>query len=426
MTIWTLQKGHDRRFRGGHPWVYSNELAASPKGIAPGDPVELRGPGGEFLAWGYGHPGSLIAFRALGRNPLETQPWSAAGVLSRLRGASALRRQAGLGQASHRLVFGEADALPGLVVDRYRLTGGQQVLAVQAQTAGADRLLPALREALETLTGEETAMGGPSWEQTALVIRNDTRGRVMEGLEEEPPRLEKALAGVDLTQAELVLEDGSTLTADLVGGQKTGFFLDQRANVTRLAALVRSALAIPAGAPGPLNVLDVFGYVGQWGAALARTAKQGGATARVTVMDSSASALERAQANLTAAGAQAVPLKADAMKALLELPAAAFQVVVADPPAFIRSRKDQPTGQAAYAKLFAQALRLTAPGGLVAACSCSQLLSPEDFREVLAKAESKSGRPVRWVAQGGQGPDHPVVAAFPEGNYLKCWLGVVG
>ncbi|MDH4249271.1 MAG: class I SAM-dependent rRNA methyltransferase, partial [Deltaproteobacteria bacterium] len=121
MDTWTLRKGADKRLRAGHPWIYSNELSHSPKGLEPGAPVELRDAAGRFAARGYGHPGTLIAFRVLSRDEAEAEPMGAEGVLRRVRAAAALRRSLNLGAYSHRLVYGEADALPGLIVDRYRL-----------------------------------------------------------------------------------------------------------------------------------------------------------------------------------------------------------------------------------------------------------------------------------------------------------------
>src|SRR5947209_6391802 len=147
MVIWRLRAGSDRRFRSGHPWVYSNELQDSPKGVEPGAPVELRDPAGGFLARGYGNPASLIAFRALSRDP-TVDPHSAGFLADSIRSAESLRQQVGLGPFSHRVCFGEADFIPGLVIDRYLIDEGQ-VFVVQAHTAGADRRIPQVLEALE-------------------------------------------------------------------------------------------------------------------------------------------------------------------------------------------------------------------------------------------------------------------------------------
>jgi 23S rRNA G2069 N7-methylase RlmK/C1962 C5-methylase RlmI len=522
--VWTLRAGADKRFRAGHPWVYSNELAHSPRGaaqrpVAPGDPVELRDAAGRFLARGYGHPGTLIAFRALSRDPAEAEPWGEAALLARLRRAAALRHGLGLGAVSHRLVFGEADDLPGLVVDRYRLAppdaaAGErgpagiaaQVLAVQAHTAGAERLQEPLLAALEALVTEEHAADPrhPDWAHTAVVLRNDAGARRLEGLPDDAVRVARPGPGLALTPARVltapVAGDGrsagppgpAVLQADLLGGQKTGLFLDQAANLRLAAGLLAARLRSESGsfgtpgpmgataapgpmgataapgpmgataapgpmgataapgpmgataAPGPmgataapLRILDLFAYVGAWGAALARVGAAAGRAVEVTVVDASAPALALAVANVTAAGGACTPLRADvladaqgpladAQGPLAALPPGGFDVVVADPPAFIKGRKAWHTGRAAYVKLNTAALRWVRPGGLLVTCSCSQLLSEADFLAVLDKAAARAGTPVRWIARGGQAPDHPVRAGFPEGDYLKARIGVVG
>ncbi|MDH4247451.1 MAG: methyltransferase domain-containing protein, partial [Deltaproteobacteria bacterium] len=414
-------------------------------------PVELRDAAGRFAARGYGHPGTLIAFRVLSRDEAEAEPMGAEGVLRRVRAAAALRRSLNLGAYSHRLVYGEADALPGLIVDRYRLETPPgdppaQVFVAQAHTAGAERLLAGLPAVLAQLTEEEAAGGAaasgglPGWAHSALLVRDDVRSRALEGLAEKGTRLLRECP--EASEARLadlrirVAGPGDAplaLAVNLSGGQKTGFFLDQSANVRLAARLAGNRLAlsraggIPAGT-APVRVLDLFSYVGQWGAQLAAELATRGLAARVSLLDSSAAALEFAARNVSAQGAEAEPIRGDAMEMLTRLPAAGYDVVVCDPPAFIKSRKDAPTGEAAYVKLNAQALRLVAPGGLLVSCSCSSLLAEADFAAVLARAAEKAGRPepaVRWVARGGPAPDHPLLAGFPEGHYLKCWVGVV-
>ena len=444
MHTWTLKPRAERRLRGGHPWVFNNELAHSPGQIVPGDPVELQDAAGRFLARGYGHPHTLIAFRALSRDAAESAPWSTTGLLRRLQRAAGLRTRLGLGTTSHRLVFGEADDLPGVVVDRYRLSAPDgapaQVLVLQEHTAGAERLHAALLEALQALVEHEaqrtsaTAATAPAWPRTALVLRNDAAMRKLEGLDEQPPALLHSPVEIDLALARIVLPDPAgpsrsiTLQADLLSGQKTGFYLDQAANVRLVAHLLAGSLRAGRD-PGvqdqqPLRVLDLFAYVGQWGAQLSRVATAAGRAGTVTAVDSSARALALAEANVRDAGGVCEPLRADVMRGLDALPARGFDVVVADPPAFIKGRKALPTGRAAYVKLNAMALGLLRPGGLLVTCSCSQLLDAGEFRDVLQQATLRAGVPVRWVARGGQAPDHPVLSAFPEGDYLKCWVGI--
>jgi 23S rRNA (cytosine1962-C5)-methyltransferase len=417
-VIWRLKAGMDRRFRAGHPWVYSNELQGSPKGIQPGDPIELHDAGGKFLARGYGSPVSLIAFRALSRDPDFTEPASPAGLHRTLARAAHLRESLGLAYASHRLCFGEADGLPGLVVDRYRLSGGSDVLVAQAHTAGAERMLGALPESLATLLG-------PAWSKARLLVRNDLSVRKLEGLEVEERA--RALHGTEkgLEESELLIapvrgSEPTRMLADLASGQKTGFFLDQSANVRLAAERLAPALGTR------VRVLDLCCYVGQWSTQLTRHLKALSPQVRVevTAFDSSARALELARQNISGAGADCKTTKGDVLEDLAALEPG-YDVVICDPPALIKGRKDAPQGKHAYLQLNTQALRLVKPGGFIVTCSCSGLLEEEDFLSAIGKAARRNSADLRLIARGAQAPDHPMLPEFPEGRYLKCWIGAV-
>ena len=461
MRVWHVKKGAEAKVRRSYPWVFSNELAHSPKDAEPGEPIELRDYTDVPIAFGYGHPHSLIAFRTFTHG---AQPWDGTAedfLLNRLQRAAALRRRLGLDGTSHRLCFAEADGLPGLIVDRYRLVepgAPAQVLAVQVSTAGMERALPEILRALERLVAAEAAAGPAAaipWERTAVLLDQGSSLRALEELPVLPKAWHKLPPGAwDGSQPASILvapglgaSQGEPLpfAVDFLGGQKTGFFLDQRANLGLARDLLAALLDAPAGgapAPGrtaPLRVLDLFSYVGQWGAVLAREAAQRGIATEVLAVDASERALGLAQRNI-AALASAATLAAgsanratvsvqterrDIVESLEGIPAASFDVVVCDPPALVKRRKDLLKAQRAYQKLNREAIRRVKPGGLIVTCSCSGLLSEEDFREALQRAQVQAGRSVQWVARGGQGPDHAVRAEFPEGRYLKCWLGIV-
>jgi 23S rRNA (cytosine1962-C5)-methyltransferase len=403
--------------------VYSNELAVSPKGLPPGAPVELRDSKDQFLARGYGNPNSLISFRALSRDPEVADPASEDFLFQTIKKAQRLREQVGLSTYSHRLVFGEADRIPGLVIDCYLLAepSGTQVFVIQAHTAGAQALLPPVQVALEKLSA-----GQP----TAIVLRNDIGVRKLEGLSEEDPRILKNLAGVDLREARILISPATGLAAakplefytDLVEGQKTGFFLDQFGNV-RLAAQLLQPLEPARGKR--LRILDLCSYVGQWGAQLARTYREAGLEVEVTVVDASDKALKLARRNVEAQGAKCEALRADVLKDLGSLKDADYDLVISDPPALIKSRKDVGPGQHAYLQLNTQVFRLVRKGGAVVACSCSALLEEEEFAKALTKAASRNYVDVRWVGRGAPSADHPMLTEFPEGRYLKAWIGLV-
>lgn len=403
--------------------MYSNELAGSPKGIEPGAPVELRDSKDQFLARGYGNPNSLIAFRALSRNPEVLDPCSAEQLHQALHAAQRLREISGLAANSHRLIFGEADRIPGLVIDRYRLAQpeGAQVFVIQAHTAGAQRMLPEVQSAIERFAGSQTLS------KTALVLRNDVGVRKLEGLEEEAPRVLRPLQDVDLKQARILITPvrpgGAPVefVTDLVEGQKTGFFLDQFGNVQLAAEKLRG---LKPAQGKTLRVLDLCCYVGQWGAQLTRAFREMGFEVEVTAVDASDKALALAKRNVEAQGARCETLKADVLRDLGGLASETFDLVISDPPALIKGRKDIGPGTHAYLQLNTQVFRLVKRGGAVISCSCSALLEEEEFAKALTKAAYRNQVDVRWVGRGAPAPDHPMLTEFPEGRYLKAWIGI--
>lgn len=441
MAIWHLKKGSERKFRFGHPWVFSSELALSPKGIQPGEVIELRDHQGGFLARGYGHPNSQISFRALtldGRIAIDT-----AFFIEALSRAARLRELAGVDRQSHRLCFAEGDYLPGLVIDRYFLAPSAeakapavgvvgQVFVVQSSTAGIDLQMDAVLAAIEALVGREHAADGSrcSWANTSVIVANDAKSRAMEGIAVEPKMLSRAAEGLTPDRARLLIQCADPAAAplvfetDLMGGQKTGFFLDQRLNIQLTTRLVRGLVA----QKKTIRVLDLCCYVGQWGAQIARAVRDVGGDAQVTLVDSSAAALEFAAVNVENNGGRALPQKADVLDAFGRFAPQSYDVVICDPPAFIKKKKDLPTGTQAYFKMNREALKRTARGGVFVSCSCSGLFLEEDFRMMLARVMqtqlNSDGPAVSWLARGGHSVDHPQRPEFPQGTYLKSWIGV--
>lgn len=386
-----LLPGRDRRVKAGHPWAFSNEIAmtAAAKALPPGTPVRLEGDDG----WRHGtwqfNPHSLIAARRLDPDPaapVEDPGW----VRARLAAALALRERLYPGTPFYRLVHAEADGLPGLVLDRYG-----DALALQANTAGMERLTPAIVAALRDLVAPRL-----------VVARNDAAVRRLEGLEEQvAPLLGEGGAAV----AE---EGGLAFRVDLTGGQKTGWFFDQRENRGRVAGL----------AAGGATVLDAFCHTGGFGL---RCAAAG--AARVVLLDRSEHALSLAQETAAAHGlsARVETRRAEALEALermAEAGAERFDIVIADPPAFAKSRKDQPAAVRGYAKLARIAARLVAPGGFLFIASCSHHVAPGEFAEAVIHGIGRARREARILFQGGAGPDHPVHPLLPESAYLKAML----
>lgn len=377
----------DRRLRAGHPWAFSNELAMRPehRGWTPGAPVRLEGDDG----WRFGtfmfNPRSLIAARRLDADPAADI--DAAWVAARIAAAVALRARVAPG-ANCRLVHAEADGLPGLIVDRFG-----DVAALQANTAGMDRLLPEILAALLDAVPLR-----------AVVARNDAGSRAHEGLPQEVRLLHGADAAAE------VEEGGVVFPVDPLGGQKTGFFHDQRPNRDQVARLAAGA-----------RVLDVFCHTGAFGL---RCAHAG--AAHVTLVDSSQPALDHATLAAARNGlAERVAFRrGDAFDIMAELAAtgARFDIVVCDPPAFAKSRKDQEAGLRAYNRMARLAAPLVAPGGFLFVASCSHHAAPEAFAAQIAAALHRARREARIVFSGGAGPDHPVHPQLPESAYLKAQL----
>lgn len=415
MKIWRLKKGGDRRIRQGHPWVFSSELAHSQKEALPGEVVELRDAGDHFLAYGYVHPSSQICFRKLTSRSKETDVLSAEFFVRRLRTARDHRRAAGWTDFSHRWLYAEADGVPGLIIDAFLTASQGWLVVVQASTAGAERALPELFRALETFRHEFGLM--------TVIEAPSSRARVLEGLSVGEKRVVSGTA-TGLDEVELCFAGRARLTCDLLHGQKTGFFLDQQWNVSLLRQFLRVAFR---GEDRPIRVLDICCYVGQWATHAAQALIDAGCEVDVALLDVSESALRLAERNLRVLGVEPEVLQGDALTDLGGLceGGRSFDVIICDPPAFVKKKADKEVGLRAYVKMNRDALKLLQPGGLYVASSCSGLVSSDEWRVVLAEGAQKAGRVFRRLVMGGHGPDHPVRPEFPEGEYLKCVIGRV-
>lgn len=421
-TVWRLRQGADRRIRAGHPWIFSNELSQSPKGHPPGAPVVLLDFKGSFLASGYGNPHSLIAFRALSFDSREQDSANPEFLLNRLVKTWWQRKSLGF-DTSFRLCYGEGDFTPGLVIDRYLVhQNGQkaQVLAVQVLTAGISEILKNPLKFFEEFiqTAVEREVSDFDWSKTAIVLRNDVNIRKLEGLETQDPQVIKEVDGFDLSKVDIEINNQVLMETDLIEGQKTGFFLDQAYNIS----LVCDRLSKMQFAENTVKVLDLCCYVGQWSTQITRVLKARGLNVEVTAVDVSAKALQFAKTNIERQGAIVNIRELDVLKDLSSFPDRYFDVVIADPPAFIKAKKDVPTGRHAYLKLNTSAFKLTRKGGLVVSCSCSGLFEESEMMETLRKAVQRGEIEARCILHGGHSPDHPVLLSFSEGFYLKMFV----
>lgn len=382
-----LNAGADRRLRGGHQWIYSNEVDVrrSPlNGFAPGEQIVVCASNGKPMGSAFVNPHALICGRLISR---DAEVRMTAKLLERrLQQAMSLRERL-YPDACYRLAFGDSDGLPGLVVDRFG-----EVCVAQISSAGMEALREQVGVALRRVTGCRM-----------LVFKNDGKMREVEGL----PCYVEADAGAVPDFIELI-ENGVRFQAPLASGQKTGWFYDHRDNRARLRPWVAGK-----------RVLDVFSYVGGWGV----QAAQFGA-AEVVMVDSSASALDWVARNaaLNGVAGQVSCMQGDAFEVMKSLCDAQerFDVVIVDPPALIPRRRDIKVGEAAYARLNQLALRLLNPTeGLLVSASCSMHLQRDQHIDLVRAAGRKIDRFVQVVAQGHQAADHPIVPAIPETDYIK-------
>lgn len=384
----TLKPGEEDRLNRGHQWVFSNELAAVPKGVPPGTLAVLSSSRGKTMGVGFYNPNSLIAWRLLAREP---RPVDRDFFKDRLQNALDRRRR-WLGEArSFRLAFGESDGLPGLVVDKY-----EDCLVLEVLSAGMERRLDDVVGALDELV-----------KPAAVHARNEHPARQLEGL----PSESRTLAGT-LPERVVIEEDGLKFVVALKGGQKTGFYFDQRDNRRAAAALAKGR-----------NVLDLHTYTGSFALYAARAG-----ALRVVAVDSSGPALELARENAKLNGLESKVLfeEGDAEGILDEFSSARRQLmpdmVLLDPPSLVPSRKHLPQALKAYARMNANAFRLVLGGGLVVSSTCSHHVSRESFVEVLREAAGKAQKTARLLELRGAAKDHPVLLTMPETEYLHCAL----
>jgi 23S rRNA (cytosine1962-C5)-methyltransferase len=385
-----LKRNEDRRLHAGHLWIFSNEVDTEQTPLAKfkgGELVRVLAHNDRALGIAYVNPHSLISARMLGTWTLPDSNWIAA----RVRTALALRERLHP-QPYYRLVYGESDGLPGLVVDRYGAA-----CVVQIGTAGMEKMKLEIQQALEQVLNCE-----------AVIFKNDSAARELEGLQSY---VEAAKGKLDASSR--VVEDGLEFHAPVAEGQKTGWFFDQAANRRALCKYVRRGA----------RVLDMFSYVGAWGVRAAHSGAR-----EVLCVDSSAGALDLAASNASRNALKISVRRGDAFDVLEDLAKQRerFDVVVVDPPAFAKRKKDLPKALAAYKRLNQLAIQVIGDDGILVSCSCSYHVSPEDLKDAIAKAARVQDKHLQILELGGQAPDHPVHPAIPETRYLKAYFCRVG
>lgn len=381
-----LKANADRRLRAGHLWVYSNEIdvAATPlHGFAAGDQTILEAAGGKPLGIVAMSPNNLICARLLSRDVKHVLDKSL--LVHRLNVALSLRERL-FDKPCYRLVYGDSDLLPGLVVDRFF-----DILVVQLASATMeahkDEVVAALIQVLK-----------PS----GILFKNDSSARDAEGLQ----RYVETVYG-EVPEWVALEENGVKFEAPVIDGQKTGWFYDHRMNRARLAPYVKGK-----------RVLDLFSYIGGWGVQAAAFG-----ASEVFCVDASGFALDGVERNaaLNGVGENVTCVEGDAFAALRELKAAEerFDVVIADPPAFIKRKKDIKNGEAAYRRLNETAMRMLNKDGILVSASCSMHLDEDHLQSILLTSARHLDRNIQLLERGAQGPDHPVHLAIAETRYIK-------
>lgn len=382
-----LKSKSGKRFKQGHPWIFSNELEKPHDRPDAGDIVALRQRDGTFLAYGFYHPHSLIAFRALTGNEQEPDQQFFSELLDQ---AIQLRNRVYPDSNARRLVHSESDGLPGLIVDQF-----DNVLSIQVNSAGMESNI----ELILKLLSEKLS-------PAVIVMRNDSSLRKLEGLQQYTGIWNSDNADEQEVRAPITEYD-INYEVDVIHGQKTGFFIDQRENRYAFRRFIEQGD----------RVLDAFCNDGGF----ALNAVVAGA-AHVDAVDISESALARAEKNagINQLNDKIQFNKADVMKWLPGLkPDQLYDVVNVDPPAFASNRKSIPVARKAYRKLHGSAMQVLKSGGILSTACCSHHISEEDFLDSIQQAAVRNGRQCQMLFRGGPPADHPVLLAMPESGYLK-------
>ena len=395
--VFTVSKKAEASLKNGHPWVFGEEVTEVSGGYNNGDIVDVRGPKGNYLGSGYVNDNSKIRVRVISDNANDR--FDEAFYQRQIRYAVDYRRRVmGEDFSCCRLVFGEADRLPGLTVDRFG-----SVLVVQSLCLGTDLrkgiILPALVDYLRGL-GEEIE---------AVYERNDAAIRKLEGMEEYKGFYASEGLRNDLDGHTEIIENGIRYDVDYINGQKTGFFLDQKYNRLAVRRIAKD-----------MSVLDCFTHTG----AFALNAAMGGAR-KVTAVDISESAIAQARANAERNGIEMEFITADVFDLLTELyekRSREYDFIILDPPAFTKSSATAQSAYKGYKEINMKAMRLLPRGGYLATCSCSHFMYDDMFRRMLSEAAHDASVTLRQIEARQQAPDHPIIPSIRETDYLKFYL----
>lgn len=428
MITLKLKANKELRYKQQHPWGFIEDFEKIPENISSSQVIEVRDSKNQFISRGYVNPKSQIFYRALSFDSRESIDQGQSYIEEKVYKCWRERKVLGY-ESSCRICFSENDFLPGLIIDYFQ-GGSSQVFVIQILTMGMHYFISSPMEMIKNVVEKSIAdkISNISWENTGIVIRNDTKIREKEGLVVSVAQVLKEVPEVDLKDYTIVLEhfylkEKIHLKANLADGQKTGFFLDQNYNLLRTAELFSQYLKFKK--PKKIRVLDICCYLGQWSLYFGILLKKLNIEAEFVLLDISQEAISKAKANLDKYGIKYEAHIMDVLESDFAFEKESFDLVIVDPPAFVKNKKSLPTGKHAYQKLNAKAIPLVKKEGLMVSCSCSGLLSMEEFKECIQKSFLRTFAKAKCVAQGGHAPDHPFLISFPDGYYLKMLLHLV-
>ena len=383
-----LKKNEERRIRAGHLWIFSNEVdtKSTPlNSFEPGEVITVTSNTDKPLAIAYINPHSLICARIFSHS--HKQALDTSLITTRIKQALDLRESC-FSEPYYRLIYSEGDLLPGVIVDRYNDT-----LVLQISTLGMEAHQNEIVQALDEIIQPET-----------IILNNETSTRKLEGLE----TYTKVIKG-NTPDTLQVMENNAQFQVPAIGGQKTGWFYDHRLNRRSMQTWVKDK-----------QVLDVFSYAGGWGI---EAAMAGANQVHCIEASETACNLIKTNAKLNHVDEKVTISTADAFDALsvLKQDRKKFDVIILDPPAFIKRKKDLKQGTIAYQRLNKLAMQLLAENGILISASCSFHLSRDQHLKILRTSAQQTGHQLQVVEQGGLGPDHPIHPAIPETAYLSCF-----
>ncbi len=395
----TISKRAELASRGGHPWIYGSEIKDMDEGIAPGDMVKVLSSKGKFVGTGFYNPHSKITIRIFSTNAndrFDDAFWKRRAAYAVDYRLQVMRKE---DYDCCRLVFGEADQLPGMTVDRFG-----DVLSVQVLSLGMEKRKHLFLDGLIEVLRERNLP------VSCIYERNDVKIRELEGMEQYKGFYHSPLLALEEEKTLVdIVENGIRYTVDVENGQKTGFFLDQKFNRLAAASIARGR-----------HVLDCFTHTG----AFALNAAKGGA-ASVTALDISEEAVHMAAHNGIINGLPIQAVRADVFDFLTELDRTKnheYDYIILDPPAFTKSGRTVHEAFRGYKEINYRAMKILPRGGYLATCSCSHFMGEELFVKMVKEAARDAGVTLRQIEFRQQAPDHPILMTVPETYYLKFFL----